>query len=1080
MTDKSPDLYGRIEQVVPGLPTVPGDTTIQQNPNIVNPVDAADGPAVLMDSSTQESLPGWAQGAALRDAGLAPVPSVGKTLYETVKYNPTFRAVDRWNRPDFTGEEVVLSEYLANLPMQLSESELSYLSGLPRRADALQYGVQEIEKQRKANAAFAAHPIAGVVASFIDPTNLIPLGTYGLAARAGLGVRAAVGAGIGAATFGAITAAQEGPVSEGEIAMNLLLGAGAGALGAALAAPATRVLPELERGSKGLSGAPRGTPVPDPTVPPEGLVAGAAEMANKEGAQVKPRLRQNAAGEWVPVKAPPVPEAKAAEVEAKALLGDATDTASVDLLTAEKQVESNAGKLSQTLGQKIEWSIAKKFESFGDIGKRISAFLFDRPGSVGNSLDALREADHRELRRVFNEVEDSTREAMQIRGYKWWNVFTPTKSIQLQSEIEYEVARALQAREMAGHRGLPVNEQGLASEIKKIADAQERAAEAAKRMAQRAGVEGMDSTRDIKGYFHRQWSSVKLGGAMQDLIRIGLTERKAKAAISTLFYKGIKSMDPTLDDEIAKAVGSAIVDRAIRKGDFSDNVWHTPHSGDDIREITESLKRAGVRDSQMRQAIELMQGKSDEAGKVSFAKGRILLDYDEMLVQNGVRIRLGDLVDTRLNTVNERYAKSVATNSALAKKGVLKRSDLDKLRAELIESIPLGSAQRREAEELWQNTMNWYYGRPSGQQLNQFMRNLQGLNRTIALRNSGIWQVSEYATALAEYGAGAVLKNTLRSSKLFEKLMRPDSSTASSLNRVLSDMSEQSTRIRPYLSMFEDGYTMAETERLGLTLQRLQQFTPYANGMKFIHGHQSRLVANLIVDRIISAGKGDAKARAALAKYGLDETKLNRLTKAIAEKGDNVDAWPDTVWDDVRPALVGMMDEAVLKARLGDIPAFAAFDELGKFLFTFRSFTLAAHNKLLSRKLQQDGAGAMGLLLMYQMPLTALAVQAQAVLSGKGPLNEKELALLVPGQMGGLGLFTDAFNVLSGRTQDAGSPGLIPIDRALQAVGQATDGDARGTASALLGLVPVVSSVPFMRALQEQVKGDEPRSSNHN
>jgi hypothetical protein len=136
-----------------------------------------------------------------------------------------------------------------------------------------------------------------------------------------------------------------------------------------------------------------------------------------------------------------------------------------------------------------------------------------------------------------------------------------------------------------------------------------------------------------------------------------------------------------------------------------------------------------------------------------------------------------------------------------------------------------------------------------------------------------------------------------------------------------------------------------------------------------------------------------------------------------------------------------MMDEAVLHSRMGDMPAFAQFDNLGKFMFMYRSFMLTAHNKLLVGRFHRDGPGAVGLLMLYQFPLAYMAVQAQSVLSGKGTMTEEDAAKRALGVMGGLGAGTELTNIAFGFNNQFTTPGFIPFDRAIGLAMSVAEGD---------------------------------------
>ena len=172
-----------------------------------------------------------------------------------------------------------------------------------------------------------------------------------------------------------------------------------------------------------------------------------------------------------------------------------------------------------------------------------------------------------------------------------------------------------------------------------------------------------------------------------------------------------------------------------------------------------------------------------------------------------------------------------------------------------------------------------------------------------------------------------------------------------------------------------------------------------------------------------------------------------------------------------------MMDEAVLKSRLGDMPAFAAFDNTGKFIFTYRSFILTAHNKLLVGGLQREGIGGVALVALYQMPLAALAVNTASVLKGEGVLSVEDTLNATATQMGVLGLFTEAYKIGTGQMQNIGSPALIGGDRILRATGDTIGAvfagqDAGKAAGSVANAIPILSAIPFAKAVQKTFTGE--------
>jgi hypothetical protein len=180
--------------------------------------------------------------------------------------------------------------------------------------------------------------------------------------------------------------------------------------------------------------------------------------------------------------------------------------------------------------------------------------------------------------------------------------------------------------------------------------------------------------------------------------------------------------------------------------------------------------------------------------------------------------------------------------------------------------------------------------------------------------------------------------------------------------------------------------------------------------------------------------------------------------------------WSDATWDGVRAPLTKMMDDAVLRNRTGEIPAFAQFTSTGKFLFTFRSFVLGAHNKVLAGSLHRDGFSGLGLVMLYQMPLTFLATSSANALAGKKPKDDKAALGEAFSQMGSLGLLSEAVGVAFQNKQQFGSPGTIAIDRMYKLGSAAAQGDARQAGSAALSMVPLLSVILPVKAIGENLK----------
>ena len=732
------------------------------------------------------------------------------------------------------------------------------------------------------------------------------------------------------------------------------------------------------------------------------------------------------------------------------------------------------------LGERMMWNMHKTMSNFGEVGKRVANILYDNNSNLSiTSVESHREAVLSSLRGLQYKYEDLLRKAAAEDGYgllKMVNPFTSRDAHAAQRSIERELQAEMFAREQAHRAGFKHDKSKTSPRIAAMADALDALHASALNELKRAGVAGSEELLERPGWVHRKWSSAAMDQVMDRLVSKGMTRENARKALNELVGNSVLRATP-MDPKIAKQVGTAIVDRAMRKGYFEDNVLTSPAGEGQLKEMRDILKGSGMSAQDIERVLDVMRISSDDAGKAGYLKHRMDLDYDTTIRVGNEVVRVTELIDSNISRIVDQYISQVATSAAFARKGLKTRTEIDNLRSELLESIR-DEGDRAKAAELFDNTMNHYRGLPAGGKVNENFRLLQAYGRSIALSWSGLWQLTEFANILGTYGLRGTLKYSIKEFPGFKQLLNPNAEDAASLANILAEHSSQSLRLRPYISRYEDGFDMDTTSALQLSLQSIGHVVPFANGMRYVHHYQARIVGNLILDRLDKAARGNAKARSALAEFGLDQQVMDKLLSEVQKHGYKVDAWDDAVWEAVRPSFAKMMDATVLRGRLGDMPAFAAFDPIGKFLFTYRTFVLVAHNKILAGGLERNGAAAVGLIMMYQFPLAMLAVQAQSIASGKGTLSEEDMVKRALGQMGGLGLFSEPLKWATGESNSVGAPGLIPLDRGIK-LGQSGVGAVLGDAGAgdvasnAISALPIAAAIPFTKALQTELKEED-------
>lgn len=728
-----------------------------------------------------------------------------------------------------------------------------------------------------------------------------------------------------------------------------------------------------------------------------------------------------------------------------------------------------AESLAQKVGKGLSVSLHKTLSSFGDTAKKVADLLVDDPLSMaGNSVANQQRAIRADLAVAQRQVEDAILNHMASLGWGTRKQITSTKqAIAVQRGIEKEVYAELMRRNALSQEGKVIDHTGIPQHVKDIADKWDVSMKEALGELKRSGAVGAAEIAEHAGYVSRRWDNVKIEEVQAKLIAGGMSEDAARQTMIDALGIGMQRANG-MDALVAQDVATATLDRARRKGYFEDTVLRR-HSGEDtLAEVRDLLENTNIPAARREKVLEVMAGKMDEAGKAPALKHRVQVSLDEPIGNTGHTLL--DLLDTGLVSIGERYLDNVSATSAFARKGLTKPSDIGALRSELLASIPSQTA-RGEAAKLFDNTVAALRGDPVGEEMHKVMRMTKGLTQMVGLQRAGLFQLTEFATLMADHGTFATVGHMLKEMPFVRGLLA-DPLEAGHLRNVLARNSSEDIRLRPFLSKMEDNFEIPQSDTAQLAIMQAKQLVPYVNGLKYVQGWQSRVAANLAVNVFERAAKGDIKALAALEHYGLESHIMGQVRSDIAAHGMDTIKWSNETWDAVRAPMTKMMDDSVLRSRTGEIPAFAQFSTTGKFIFTFRSFVLGAHNKVLAGTLNRKGFSGLGLILMHQLPLTYMIAQASNTMAGKPPLDQKKAIGEALGQAGALGLLSEGIGVAFGDKQQFGAPGFIAADRVYKVAGAAAKGDFGGAAAAGFNAVPLLSSIPVLKSIPEHLKGN--------
>lgn len=944
-----------------------------------------------------------------------------------------------FNKPTFTADPAFKKDdALQNVDFPISEDQRAFLFKADSQ-DEFNWRVRQVKDMQDRAQLAQASPLLNTVVQFADPMYLAAdLLSAGAATALKAGRMASFALGAGATAAEQVAVNQEvRPVSPAEVIMAAAMHGAATTLG--YRTPAKRL----------------GDMSPDEF---------AAEMQRRNGGEpIDPTQMGSPLAMAGTFRVPPVAEALD-EVPA-----------SIQNVARKGYEDAQAGVVSQPKRPWAEISLFKTMSGYGEEGQNVATRLLDDPlNPNGQSVASV----HREVSTRFamglNQYEDSVLNSLKNQGWSGIKRFTdPVGYRRAQQEFEAQVRMELDQRmvDPAYRSGNP-----------DVANAVDRLGEYSRMVGKELENRGMVEkgfTEQNPYYYPRRMNVSNVERA-----EAALGKPEFMKQMTTAVQKGINTDRPT-----ANAIAYAMVERARRKGYGIDNSGSVVNA-EGRQELVDIIKSApGLDDAAKARAEQLLMPKGDDAGRIAQLKRRINIDMHHNL-GGGIQVR--DLFDDSISSMMDSYNRRITGRIALASDGLGDDAAQNEMRQKLAMNIQ-NPVQRTAALKQFDNIMAYYKGQPVGEEMPQFMRNLSALTQATGLASSGLWQLVEYGTMMQRHGAIQTFRAMLRAIPESRALMQQMRNATKEGRALALDVEEALTaqvageiRMRPVMEHYEDMFAADKSPWI-MRMEQARDATMFLNLQKYIHFHQTRVNAALVTQTLRKAGEGDAKAIAAMKTYGMSDQTLAAVRGQFAKHGNNLDDWDEGTFNKARTVMINAMDDAIVRARLGELPAFAEFSTLGKFLFTFRRFVAATHNKTLVGTMTRDGALGMATLMAYQFPLAMMATAANNVISGKGFDDKRPIASLA-GQainyMGAIGFASEFTGVLSGQQRSFGAPGLLFLDRMYGIAGNAASAgrhavtgdtdklgnDLRQATGNTIAAIPLLSIVPGVRALTNAVK----------
>ncbi|UZT29395.1 putative internal core protein [Klebsiella phage SDFMU_Pkc] len=650
-------------------------------------------------------------------------------------------------------------------------------------------------------------------------------------------------------------------------------------------------------------------------------------------------------------------------------------------------------------------------------------------------------------------VEDAIIGALKDRGVGVLSRFFHRQSFRTaRAELEGRLGTYLDSAYSAEVHGRPVPVPD--TEIAPLVDAYRRSGWAGKWYEHMRAAGLVDDGALVKSdyYFPRQYS--------YDKMRQGIMQGNTLDDYRALFRSALRDVYPSMESETVQRVAKEMVDGIYngRTGQ-SGPMWKQLINGMGNDEVVMAMRSAGVDESAIQS---FLAGNVRESGSTSPARNlrqRTRFNMDKEYLVNGKSMRMQDLMDTDVAKVMHGYTNRMSGRVGMAYAGV---QDLGQL-GKMIDESKHALANPAKWEKTVNDTIDFILGGAPADagQLPDLLRAAGNMANATMLKNSGLYQITDTALAMKEFGMARVLRS-MRDQPWFKEgsvaINTPD--MASRLDVVLRGNIQRDMRFRWLNTYADDNLDLTRQASWFNVTQNVGQAARHVNGMSMVHRLQVNLNSGIVADELTQMFKGDAEAFKRLERFGLTREVADR---AIAANRANPGAvfQPDL---QMQVEVVGtrMMDYVVQQVRTGETSHFAQFNPIGKLIVGYQSFALAATNKILRRELNDAGWIGVAHIMAYQFPLMLLATMAKHSMDGKDSDTSRLVseAALGMSAIGGISMLSAAFLGDTPRHSLASMSYITGVLGALQ--GLATgDSDIK----TFLRLVPLIQEFAPTRAI---------------
>lgn len=610
-------------------------------------------------------------------------------------------------------------------------------------------------------------------------------------------------------------------------------------------------------------------------------------------------------------------------------------------------------------------------------------------------------------------------------------------------ELEYDMMKLLNTNRQREINGLPpltspnANVQAMADAYVKSGYAQE--------MLKKMKAAGVDGAEDIDAsafYVPVRHNYTKMAAAVQQ----GVTSWES---LRVMYGSQIAKMYPGLTDLglTPSTIGGHFIE--TQKGSAAIGGIR----GVLKEELRHMLVNSGVSKDKIENLLTDLYKKTGDAGKASNLRRRMDWNFDKVHIDGkGRSISMNDFLDTDVTSVMQRYNRTMSGRIGLAQAGYTSEASLKEALMKARDKFAGSPEGIQGYDKFMDDIQNSLLGRPTGEQLPDWLRAGNSVGAMMQLANSGLYNLVDYANIAYNFGIQATAKHFIKSLK-GSGIGAVTAKEAETVQQVITGRLVAEGRMRDVVTHLEDNFE-APVGGLYEAASYAGQFTRFLNWSEYVRRHQVNMVAGVLDDLTTKLATGDAKATEFFTKQNIPANQIDAIKAQVSKYGTILEEWDDyAIKEYYTTQMISATDNIAVMVRNGEVPAMMAHSIVGKMLFPYMNFTFAMTQKLLRREYTRNGATGVAALMVAQAPLATLSA-AMINISG-GREWDADLAVRAVKALPIMGVGGVGFDALTRGELGGAAPIFGVFNQAASAVSSAASGNL--DASTVLKTIPGAS-----------------------